>query len=187
MIGMDTVVGITGASGALYATRLIEELTERSRVILVASDTAKQIISDETDYDHATLEGLVQESVPNHDLNAAICSGSHGFDAMVIVPCSMTTLAKISCGIADNVITRAASVALKERRKLIIVPRETPLSSIHLENMLKLSREGAIILPAMPGFYGRPETAADMVDFIVGRIMDQLGMDNSIGPRWGEQ
>ncbi|MBA3045211.1 MAG: UbiX family flavin prenyltransferase [Candidatus Thermoplasmatota archaeon] len=183
---MNVIVGITGASGALYATRLVEELSDHTRVIMIASDTAKQIIVDETETNYDELEELAHESFSNHDMNAAICSGSREFDAMVILPCSMTTLAKISCGIADNVITRAASVALKERRKLIIVPRETPLTGIHLENMLKLSREGAIILPAMPGFYGRPETALELVDFIVGRIMDLLGLENEIGPRWGQ-
>jgi 4-hydroxy-3-polyprenylbenzoate decarboxylase len=186
MMHMDVVVGISGASGALYATRLVEELSERCRVFLVASETAKQLIRDETELEYSDLEDLAHESFDNHDMNSLICSGSQPFDAMVIVPCSMTTLAKIACGIGDNVMTRAASVALKEHRKLIIVPRETPLSGIHLENMLRLSREGAIILPAMPGFYGSPETAMDLVDFMVGRIMDQLGLDNSIGPRWGE-
>ncbi|MDO9536878.1 MAG: UbiX family flavin prenyltransferase [Thermoplasmata archaeon] len=183
---MNIVIGITGASGALYAIRLAEELSEQCRITLIASETAKQIITEETEIEYADLEELAHESFPNNDMNASICSGSRDFDAMVIVPCSMTTLAKISSGIADNVITRAASVALKEKRKLIIVPRETPLNSIHLENMLKLSREGVIVLPAMPGFYGGPETAIDMVDFIVGRIMDQLGLDNDISPRWGE-
>jgi 4-hydroxy-3-polyprenylbenzoate decarboxylase len=184
MMNMDVIVGITGASGALYATRLVEELSERCRVFLVASETAKQIIADETELDYSDLEDMAHETFSNDDMNSLICSGSHPFDAMVIVPCSMTTLAKISCGIGDNVITRAASVALKERRKLIIVPRETPLSGIHLENMLRISREGGIILPAMPGFYGRPETAMDLVDFIVGRILDTLDIENEIAHRW---
>ena len=186
MMRMDVVIGITGASGAPYAVRLLEELSERCRISLVASETAKQLLSEETEYDFEDLAGLADEALRNDDLSAGICSGSCGFDAMIIVPCSMTTLAKISCGIGDNVITRAASVALKERRKLIIVPREAPLSSIHLENMLRLSREGAVMLPAMPGFYGRPENVSDMVDFVVGRIIDQLGLENGIGPRWGQ-
>ncbi len=186
-MAMDVVIGITGASGSLYAIRLVEELAEQCRITLVASETGKQMMGEETDYDFANLESLAHENADNSDMTAAICSGSRGFDAMVIVPCSMATMSKIACGISDNVITRAASVAMKERRKLIIVPRETPLSSIHLENMLRLSREGVIILPAMPGFYGCPETVGDLVDFIVGRIMDQLGMETGIGPRWGEQ
>jgi 4-hydroxy-3-polyprenylbenzoate decarboxylase len=183
---MKILIGISGASGALYAVRLLEELSEQASVSLVASETAKQIIADETELEFVDLEDMAEESFDNHDMNASICSGSRNFDAMVIVPCSMATLAKVACGISDNVITRAASVAMKERRKLIIVPRETPLSSIHLENMLKLSREGAVVLPAMPGFYGGPESAMDLVDFIVGRIMDQLGMENTLGPKWGQ-
>ncbi len=184
MMRMDIVVGITGASGVLYATRLVEELAERCRVFLVASETAKQIIYDETELEFSDLESLAHETFRNDDMNSLICSGSQPFDAMVIVPCSMTTLAKISCGIGDNAITRAASVALKERRKLILVPRETPLSSIHLENMLKLSRDGAMMLPAMPGFYGHPESAIDLVDFVVGRVLDSLSLDNEVGARW---
>ena len=186
-MAMDIVVGITGASGALYAIRLMEELAEQCRITLVASETAKQLIAEETDLEFADLESLAHENASNCDMNAGICSGSRAFDAMVIVPCSMATLGKIASGISDNVITRAASVAMKERRKLILVPRETPLSSIHLENMLKLSREGVIILPAMPGFYGKSESAMDLVDFIVGRIMDQLKMENNLGPRWGQE
>jgi 4-hydroxy-3-polyprenylbenzoate decarboxylase len=182
---MKIVIGISGASGALYAIRLLEELSEQASVSLVASETAKQIIIDETEVEFTDLEDMADESFDNHDMNASICSGSRNFDAMVIVPCSMATLGKIACGISDNV-TRTASVAIKERRKLIIMPRETPLSSIHLENMLKLSREGVIMLPAMPGFYGCPESAIDLVDFIVSRILDQLEMDNSLGPRWGQ-
>jgi 4-hydroxy-3-polyprenylbenzoate decarboxylase len=182
---MDVVVGITGASGAIYAVRLLEELADQCRVTLVISDAARQVLSDETDASVPDLEGMVGEVVQNSDLGAAICSGSREFDAMVIVPCSMATLGKLACGISDNAMTRAASVAMKERRKLIIVPRETPLASVHLENMLRLSRDGVIVLPAMPGFYGNPETAADLADFVVGRILDQLDMETSVGPRWG--
>lgn len=184
---MRIVVGITGASGSAYAVRLIEELSDKAEVLLVASDPAKQILPTELDVTFPELEELATETYDNDDMAAAICSGSAPFDAMIIVPCSMNTLGKLAGGIADNVITRAASVALKERRKLIIVPRETPLNSIQLENMLKLSREDAIILPPMPGFYGRPETAMDLVDFIVGRILDQLGIENELAPRWGEE
>lgn len=183
---MKVIVAISGASGALYAIRLIEVLSENTEITLVASETAKKIIAEESDYSFEDLENLADEVFENHDMEAGICSGSRAFDAMVIVPCSMATLGKIACGISDNVITRAASVAMKERRKLITVPREAPVSSIHLENMLKLSREGVVILPASPGFYGCPQTAADLVDFIVGRIMDQLGLENDIYSRWAE-
>lgn len=186
MIPMDIVVGITGASGAMYAVRLLEELTDQNRVTLVVSEAAVQVLSDETEVSMQELEALATEVVSNSDLGAAVCSGSRGFDAMVIVPCSMATLGKLACGISDNVITRAASVAMKERRKLILVPRETPLSSIHLENMLRLSREGVVVLPAMPGLYGNPQSVIDLVDFVVGRIMDQLDIETSVGPRWGQ-
>ena len=181
---MRIIVAISGASGSAYAIRLIEEIAEEHEVLLVASETAKQIMIDETDVLYRDLEAMATETYDNYDMGASICSGSHKYDAMVIVPCSMTTMAKLATGIGDNVITRAGSVALKERRKLIIVPRETPMSSIQIENMLKLSREDAIMLPAMPGFYGRPETAEDLVNFVVGRIMDQLDIENEVGVRW---
>ena len=181
---MRIIVAISGASGSAYAIRLVEELSREHDVLLVASETAKRIMLDETDIQFPDLERLVAGVYDNHDMGAGICSGSFQFDAMVIVPCSMTTLAKLACGIGDNVMTRAGSVALKERRKLIMVPRETPMSSIQIENMLKLSRENAVMLPAMPGFYGRPETADDLVNFIVGRILDQLGIQNDVGARW---
>jgi 4-hydroxy-3-polyprenylbenzoate decarboxylase len=118
------------------------------------------------------------------DLAAAPASGSHRFDALVIVPCSGTTVAKIASGIADNLVTRAAAVALKEQRKLILVPRETPLSAIALENLLKLARLGAVVLSASPGFYGKPREVSDLVDFVVARILDHLGVDHELGPRW---
>jgi len=184
---MRIIVAISGASGSAYAIRLIEELAEAHEIMLVASETAKQIIIDETDFSYDNLEELAYESFDNYDMNASICSGSTKFDAMIIVPCSMTTLAKLATGIGDNVITRAGSVALKERRKLIIVPRETPMSSIQIENMLKLSREDAILLPAMPGFYGRPETVDDIVNFVIGRILDQLDIENDIVVRWASE
>lgn len=183
---MRIVVGITGASGAAYAVRLIEELADSDEVILVMSEAAKTIVSEELGIDPDEIKELVGQSFDNAEMGASICSGSAKFDAMVVVPCSMNTLAKLAHGISDNVITRAGAVALKERRKFIIVPRETPLSSIHLENMLTLAREDAIILPAMPGFYGASESAEDLVDFIVGRILDTLGIENELCPRWGD-
>lgn len=181
---MRIIVAISGASGSVYAIRLIEEIAEEHEILLVASETAKQIMQDEANIQYHDLEAMATDNYDNYDMGASICSGSHKYDAMVIVPCSMTTLAKLATGIGDNVITRAGSVALKEQRKLIIVPRETPMSSIQIENMLKLSREGAIMLPAMPGFYGRPETAEDLVNFIVGRILDLLDIENEVGVRW---
>jgi len=183
---MKIVVAITGASGSAYAVRLIEELNEKAEVILVASEPAKEILTAELDIPFTELEELASESYDNDYMAASICSGSAPFDAMVVVPCSMNTLGKLASGIADNVIARAGSVALKEGRRLIIVPRETPLNTIQIENMLKMSNAGAVILPPMPGFYGRPETAMDLVEFVVGRILDQLGIGNELAPRWGE-
>ena len=126
------------------------------------------------------LKGILLYGAARH----MVLSGTHPFEALVVVPCSGTTLAKIASGIADNLVTRAAAVALKERRTLILVPRETPLSPIALEAMLKLANLGVVILPAMPGFYGRPETVDDLVDFVVARILDHLGVPHALGPRW---
>lgn len=184
MIFMRIVVAITGASGSAYAVRLIEELSEQCEVLLVASEPAKQIISGELEITYEEIGELANTVYDNDDMAAEICSGSAPYDAMVVVPCSMNTLARLASGISDNVISRAGSVALKEKRKLVIVPRETPLNSIQIKNMLKLSNAGAIILPATPGFYGSPETAMDLVDFIVGRILDLLGIENELAPRW---
>ncbi len=116
---------------------------------------------------------------------APVASGSNPADAMAICPCTMGTLAAIACGLADNLIARAADVMLKERRPLVLVPRETPLSAIHLENMLRLARAGVVILPPAPGFYDRPQSIAELVDFVVARILDRLGVPHSLGPRWG--
>jgi 4-hydroxy-3-polyprenylbenzoate decarboxylase len=118
---------------------------------------------------------------------APVASGSNPADAMAICPCTMGTLAAVACGLADNLIARAADVMLKERRPLVLVPRETPLSTIHLENMLKLAHAGAVILPPAPGFYYRPQTVADLVDFVVARTLDQLGVPHTLGPRWGDE
>jgi len=179
---MRVVVGVTGASGAPYAYALLRNL--RAEVELVVSRDAEAVIRAETDRGPADLAALAARTYANEDLAAPPASGSHPFDAMVIVPCSGTTVAKIAAGIADNLITRAAAVALKERRTLILVPRETPLSPILLENLAKLARAGATVLPAMPGFYHRPRNVQDLVDFVVARILDQLGQPHDLVPRW---
>lgn len=179
-----TVIGISGSSGVAYAARLLEVV--RGEKILVVSENAKGILEHEGP---ATFEDLRSRSsviYEDDDLFAPISSGSQKFDSMVIVPCSQSTLAKVANGIADTLITRAASVAMKEGRRLILVPRETPVSAIMLENELKLSRLGVMILPANPGFYHRPLTVADLVDFVVGKILDQLGQENSLYTRWKE-
>lgn len=179
---MAVLIAVTGASGATYARRLIEVLQERAEVI-VSSD-AEPVIKFELGMVLKDFVAGAREVYRGDDLAAPPGSGSHPFSALVIVPCSGTTLAKIATGIADNLVTRAAAVALKENRKLILVPRETPLSAIALENMLKLAHAGAVILPATPGFYGRPKEVEDLVDFVVGRILDHLGVEHDLGPRW---
>ena len=182
------VIAITGASGVVYGTELLKALKEDSscEVHLIVSENAMPLIEYETNLKVEDVYGLADHWYKNDDLAASIASGSVMFDSMVIVPASMSTLGKLSVGIGDNLVTRVAAVALKERRKLVLVPRETPMSTIHLENMAKLSLHGAVLLPAMPGFYNKPSTLKELVDFIVGKILDQLGVDNTTYKRWGE-
>ena len=176
------LVGVTGASGVEYARRLIDVLGDRADVILTKDASA--VIEVETGLSAKEFAASARTVYRGEDLAAPPASGSHRFRALVIVPCSGTTLAKIASGIADNLVTRAAAVALKERRPLILVPRETPVNAIALENELKLARLGVVILPASPGFYGQPKRIADLVDFVVARILDQLGVEHGIGVRW---
>lgn len=185
------VVGITGASGSIYAKRLIEELLEKGiYTSVICTDNGKKVMQYETSTDIACWIEHLKEKYPHvklEDINnlfSGVASGSHKFDAVIILPCSMGTLAEISNGLAKNLLCRAADVALKENRKLIIVPRETPFNSIHLENMLKLSRCGATILPAMPGFYHKPESLEDLVNFVVGKILDHLSIENTLFKKW---
>jgi len=183
---LDIVIAVTGASGSLYASRLLEHLGTHKDVSihLIISEAAKGIISTETGIGPDELERFCEHIYSNDQMEASISSGSVVFDAMIIIPASMNTIAKIAVGISDNLITRLGSVALKERRPLIIVPREAPLSSIHLENLLKLSRDGVIVLPASPGFYNNPEKITDLVDSICSRALDLLGIDNEAAPRY---
>ncbi|HYM39641.1 MAG TPA: UbiX family flavin prenyltransferase [Thermoplasmata archaeon] len=176
------LVAVTGASGAAYARRLIEVLGKRADVIL--SRDAETIVKLETGLAPKEFTRGAHRVYRGEDLAAAPASGSHRFSSLVVVPCSGTTVAKIAGGIADNLVTRAAAVALKERRTLILVPRETPVSAIALENLLKLARLGVVVLPASPGFYGRPGEVTDLIDFVVARILDQLGVEHDLGPRW---
>jgi len=181
------VVGISGASGAPYARRLLEVLRDRDGVELA-------VCVSETAADVWTLEcgGDLREAVKlpiwgARDYRAPFASGSAGYAAMVIIPCSMGTAARVAHGISDTVLTRAADVILKERRTLIVVPRETPLALVHLENLTRLARLGALVLPAMPSFYGRPATLDDAIDTVVGRILDHLGIEHDMVRRWGSQ
>ena len=179
---MQILVGVTGASGVTYAQRLIEVLGARADVIL--SNDAEAVIKFETGRTAKEFAQGARHVYRGDDLAAGPASGSHRFEALVVVPCSGTTLAKIASGVADNLVTRAAAVALKEQRKLILVHRETPLSAVALENLLKLARLGVVVLPPSPGFYGRPKEVSDLVDFVVARILDHLGAEHDLGPRW---
>ena len=181
-IAMKTVVGITGASGIVYGMRLLQALPGTKTVII--SDDAARIAEMESGLTAKDIRALADSSYDNADLFSPLASGSVKFDGMAIAPCSTSTMSKIACGIADNLITRVASVALKERRRLVLLIRETPLSSIHLGNMERLATAGACVMPASPAFYPKPASVDDMVDFIAGRVMDELGIDNDLYKRW---
>lgn len=182
---MKLVVAVTGATGAIYAVRLLEALkTKEVEVHLVLSHWARETMRFETGLDEENLRQLAAHYYPENDLTAPLASGSFQHQGMVIVPCSMKTLAGIAHGYAANLIIRAADVTLKEGRKLILVPRETPLHAIHLENMLTLARLGAVIMPPMPAFYYHPRNIDDLVNHLVGRILDQLGLEFELATRW---
>lgn len=172
------VVAISGASGAILGIRLLEEL--RGEAYLIISKNAEKIIEYETGYSVDEVKKLAKRIYNNDDLSADIASGTTKFDSLIIAPCSTTTLSKIACGIGDNLITRVASIALKERRKLIMVPRETPLSTVVLKRMYELSSMGAIILPPEPAFYLKPKKIEDVVNYIVGKILDHLGVEHEL-------
>jgi 4-hydroxy-3-polyprenylbenzoate decarboxylase len=189
------VFAITGASGAPYAVRLLEQLVGAGRrVQLIVSSHGLRLLRTEEDIDSvaalrerigaAEWDALVRV-FEDADRGAAPASGSARSAGMVICPCSMGTLSAIAAGSSRSLVERAADVALKERRPLVLVPRETPLSAIHLENMLRVTHAGAIVLPAAPGFYHRPARIGDLVDFIVARVLDHLGVEHPLGPRWG--
>lgn len=183
------VVGITGASGAPYAKRLLEWLGRRAHeagdveVGVCLSATAAEVWALECGGD--LREQIDLPTYGMRDYRAPFASGSAGWDAMAIVPCSMGTCARVAHGISDTLLTRAADVMLKERRTLVVVPRETPLSVIHLENLTALARAGATILPAMPSFYARPKGVEQLLDTVVGRVLDHLGLDHDLLERWG--
>jgi 4-hydroxy-3-polyprenylbenzoate decarboxylase len=199
MAGKRIFVALTGASGSIYGLRLVEQLclngvdvtfsASCSGTLVCREETGLDLSGDLTKaterlYNHLEIEtGL--EMVHPDDLFCPVASGSAAPEAMVVSPCSMGTLARIACGISGNLIERCADVMLKEHRPLLLVPRETPLSQIHLENMLKLARAGAQIIPAMPAFYHKPETVIEIVDFVVGKILDQLGIEHELFRRWG--
>jgi 4-hydroxy-3-polyprenylbenzoate decarboxylase len=182
------VIGFSGASGIIYGIRLLEVLHSiNTQTFLIVSEWAKKNIYIETDKTLDYVKSLSSINYDNFKLDASVSSGSFLHDWIVIVPCSMKSLSSIANGYDDTLISRAASVTLKESRKLILVPRETPLSRIHLENMIKLQDAGAIILPAMPGFYHKPSSIDEIVDHLVGKILDQLKIKHDLFRRWKDQ
>lgn len=182
------IVAISGATGAIYGIRLLEALRSCSgyEVHLVISNWAEKTIALETGYTVEEVKALADYQHDLNDVGASIASGSFRTTGMVIIPCSMKTLAGIAHGFAGNLIIRAADVMIKERKKLILVARETPLSVIHLENMLAVTRAGACIVPPMPAFYNHPATIDELVNHLVGRVMDQFGIPHNLTRRWGE-
>ena len=195
---MNVFLGITGASGAPYAARLLQALVAaQAEVGICVSRAGFELLATELYQDTSLsqaeilkrfLDGMDGVAVHSEfDWRAPYASGSARVDGYVICPCSMGTLGTIASGTMSNLIHRAASVALKEGRKLVLVPRETPLSDIHLENMLRVRRAGAVILMAAPGFYNAPRTVDDLIEFVVGRCLDQLGIENKLTKRWGQE
>ncbi|GAX89722.1 UbiX family flavin prenyltransferase [Effusibacillus lacus] len=194
----EFVVGITGASGGIYGVRLVQELAAAGHLVhLLLTNASWQVFREELQWNITAGD---RSSIPiwfkvdpasvqvhdMHDYRAPVASGSHHTDGMVIIPCSMGTLSAIAHGASDNLLERAADTALKEGRTLVVVPRETPMNAIHLRNMLMLAEAGARILPAMPGFYHLPQTIDDLVDFVVGKVLDALRIDHNLFRRWGE-
>jgi 4-hydroxy-3-polyprenylbenzoate decarboxylase len=193
------VVGITGASGSIYGLRLVEELLRAEKqVSLLLTNAGRQVLAFETglQLNEKPQECLAQlrrhfsvgaelSHYGLHDFFAPVASGSSAPEAVVICPCSMGTLGRIAAGLSDNLLERVADVALKEQKQLLLVPRETPFNQLHLENLLRLSKAGAQILPAMPAFYQRPQSIEDLVDFVVGKTLDSLGVEHQLFKRWG--
>jgi 4-hydroxy-3-polyprenylbenzoate decarboxylase len=192
------LVAITGASGSVYGLRLTAELLRAGcRVSLLLSEPGRQVLNYETSLGWSAERGARQQQVRDYfasrqvvclddaDLFAAEASGSSAPDAMVICPCSMGSAGRVAAGLSATLLERAADVMLKERRPLLVVPRETPLSVIHLDNLLRLARAGAVIIPAMPAFYHAPQTIDELVAFVVGKVLDQLGIGHELFKRWG--
>ncbi len=194
-------LAVTGASGVQYGLRLLQCLVQLdTQVLLMVSKAAQVVIATETDLKLPGAPDAMEAFLTEHfsaragqikvygreQWMAPVASGSGAPSSMVVCPCSTGTLSAIACGASNNLIERAADVALKERRQLLLVPREAPYSEIHLEHMLKLTRMGAVVVPASPGFYQKPQSVEDMVDFIVARLLSQLGYEQTLLPRWGE-
>ena len=183
---MKLLVAITGASGTLYAQRLLDNLDARQHEIhVVMSNYAQQVVAEELPEGLRLPAGTKTHNIKS--MNAPFASGSNPPDAMVVIPCTMGTLGRIAHGYSEDVLLRAADVVLKEKKKLILVPRETPLSLVHIKNFELLVLAGAIIMPANPSFYAGPKTIVDVVDTVVARVLDHLGVPNNLAPRWSEE
>ncbi|MEM0446269.1 MAG: UbiX family flavin prenyltransferase [Candidatus Nitrosocaldus sp.] len=184
-ITMRILVCMSGGSGVVYGIRLLEALKALNiETHLIMSKWAEECVRLETDFNVDGVKTLADYTYNNDDLAAKPSSGSFKLDGTVIIPCSMKTLASISLGLDDTLIARAAMVAMKESRRLVLVPRETPLTAVHIEHMLKLARLGVVILPAMPGFYHRPKSMDDLINHIVGKVLDQFGIEHNLFKRW---
>lgn len=198
MTAQAWAVGITGASGAIYGIRVVQELLKCGHTVhLMITEAGWQVFRDELDWETEDREGLLKDKLQQdfpgelrywglRDFNCPAASGSYRCQGMIVVPCSMGTLSGIAHGASGNLLERVADVMLKEGRRLVLVPRETPLNAIQLENMLRLSQLGVKILPAMPGFYQKPQTMDDLVNFVVGKALDAMDVPHALFRRWGE-
>ena len=183
---MKIVIGITGASGIIYAQRLLDCIDARAHEVhLLISNYAQAVIAQEFPQGLKVPEGVQTHSIKS--MNAPFASGSNAADAMAIIPCSMGTLGRIAHGLSEDVLLRTADVMLKEKKKLILVPRETPLNLVQLKNMELLLLAGAVILPANPAFYSKPQTIQEVADTVVARVLDHIGVGNALSPRWKEE
>jgi len=181
------VVGITGASGAVYGYRIVKHLAASGREVhAILSEPGQELLSMELGIGPEEIAEIAHGIYTNRDMKSQLSSGSYLFNSMVIAPCSMKTLGAIASGVSSALIPRVAEVCLKEKRRLILVPRETPLSLVHIRNMETAAMAGATILPAMPGFYHGPSTVESLVDHVVGKVLDQLGVEHDLFKRWGD-
>jgi len=184
---LKLIVGITGSTGVIYGVRLLQALKEKKvQTHLILTEWAKKCLAMETDFTSDEVKSLATTVSDEANMAASVSSGTHKIDGMIVIPCTMKTLSSIAVGYDETLIARAAGVTLKESRKLVLVPRETPLTAINLENMLKLARLGVVILPPVPGFYTKPKTIDEIVDHTVGKCLDQFNIEHDLYKRWGE-
>ncbi|WP_100182188.1 UbiX family flavin prenyltransferase [Candidatus Nitrosotenuis aquarius] len=183
---MKLIIGMTGSTGIIYGVRILEVLKQCNiQTHLVITEWAKKCLAMETDYKLDQLKSLATEYSDDSNLASGISSGTYRHDGMIVIPCSMKTLSSIANGYDETLVARAAGVTLKESRKLVLVTRETPLTAINLENMLKLARLGVVILPPVPGFYTKPKSIEQIIDHAVGKCLDQFNIDHDLYKRWG--